>query len=133
MNIKTLFILISLSGILTPYLTPPLPTQKSSHMAVFSKKMFNPPRSQRSTSAPPPSSGGNTPSRSSRQDQMAELRMQMMHMQSKKKELELNIVNCPNETLKNRFKAELLSVVLCELFCDKSDHFKSLRLVHYEE
>jgi hypothetical protein len=35
-----------------------------------------------------------------RQDQLAELRMQMMHMQSKKKELELNIVNCPNETLK---------------------------------
>jgi hypothetical protein len=39
----------------------------------------------------------------------------MMHMQSKKKELELNIVNCPNKTLKNRFRTELLCVVLCEL------------------
>ena len=29
---------------------------------------------------------------------------------AKKKELELNIVNCPNETLKNRLRAELLSV-----------------------
>ena len=36
----------------------------------------------------------------------------MMHMQSKKKELEHNIANCPNEALKNRFRAELLSVVL---------------------
>jgi hypothetical protein len=85
----------------------------------FSKKMFvQPPRSQHSTSAPPPPSGGNTPTRSSRQDQLAELRMQMMHMQSKKKELELNIVNCPNKTLKNRFRIELLCVMLCELFCE---------------
>ena len=84
----------------------------------FSKEMFNPPRSQRSTSAPPPPSGGNTPSR---QDQLAELRMQMMHMQTKKKELEHNIANCPNEALKNRSRAELLSVVLCELFCDQSE------------
>jgi hypothetical protein len=36
--------------------------------------------------------------------------MQMIHMQSKKKELEHNIANCPNEALKNRFRAELLSV-----------------------
>jgi hypothetical protein len=49
--------------------------------------------------------------------------MQMMHMQSKKKELELNIVNCPNKTLKNRFRTELLCVVLCELLCDKSELF----------
>ena len=88
-------------------------TQKSSPVAVagptqFSKEMFAPPGP--STSAPPPPSGGNTPSRSSRQDQLAELRMQMMHMQSKKKELEHNIASCPNEALKNRFRAELLSV-----------------------
>ena len=94
-------------------------TQKSSHVVVagptqFSKEMFAPPGP--STSAP-------SPSRSSRQDQLAELRMQMMHMQSKKKELELNIVNCPNETLKNRFRAEMFSVVLCELFCDESELF----------
>jgi hypothetical protein len=50
--------------------------------------------------------------------------MQMMHMESKKKELELNIVNCPNETLKNRFRAELLCVVLCDLFCDQSELFE---------
>jgi hypothetical protein len=79
-------------------------TQKSSPVAVagptqFSKEMFGP-----STIAPPPPSGGNTPSR---QDQLAELRMQMMHMQSKK---EHNIANCPNEALKNRFRAESLSV-----------------------
>ena len=74
----------------------------------FSKEMFAPPSP--STSAPQPLSGGNTPSRSSRQDQLAELRMQMMHMQSKKKELEHNIANCPNEALKNRFRAESLSV-----------------------
>ena len=48
----------------------------------------------------------------------------MMHMQSKKKELEHNIANCPNEALKNRFRAELLSVVLCELFCDQSELFQ---------
>ena len=57
----------------------------------------------------------------------------MMHMQSKKKELEHNIANCLNEALKNRFRAELLSVVLCELFCDQSELFKSEILVHYEE
>ena len=96
----------------------------------FSKEMFAPPGP--STSAPHPLSGGNTPSRSSRQDQLAELRMQMMHMQSKKKELEHNIANCLNEALKNRFRAELLSVVLCELFCDQSELFKSEILVHYE-
>ena len=44
-------------------------------------------------------------------------------MQSKKKELEHNITNCPNEALKNRFMAELLSVVLREIFCDQSELF----------
>ena len=34
----------------------------------------------------------------------------MMHVQSKKKELEHDIANCPNEALKNRLRAELLSV-----------------------
>ena len=42
------------------------------------------------------------------QDQ--ELKMQMMHLQSKRKELEHNISNCPNEALKNRFRSELSSV-----------------------
>ena len=37
------------------------------------------------------------------QDQAAEMRMQMMHLMSKRKELEHNISNCPNEALKNRF------------------------------
>ena len=94
-------------------------TQKSSHVVVagptqFSNEMFTPPGP--STSAP-------SPSRSSRQDQLAELRMQMMHMQGKKKELEHNLDNCPNEALKNRFRAELLSMVLRELFCDQSEIF----------
>ena len=99
-------------------------TQKSSPVAVagptqFSKEMFAPPGP--STSAPPPPpSGWNT---LSRQDQLAELRMQMMLMQSKKEELEYNIANCPNEALKNRFRAELLSVVLCDLFCEQSELF----------
>jgi hypothetical protein len=97
--------------------------EKSSHMAVagptqFSKEMFNPPPPPGPSAAPVPLLLL-VPIRSSRQDQLAEVRMQMMHMQSKKKELEL--------------RAEMFSVVLCELFCDKSDHFKSLRLVHYEE
>ena len=47
----------------------------------------------------------------------------MIHMQSKKKELEHNMANCPNEALKNRFRAELLSVVLCDLFCEQSELF----------
>jgi len=46
----------------------------------------------------------------SRSDQMAEAKMQMMHLQSKRKELEHNISNCPNEALKNRFRSELLTV-----------------------
>ena len=37
-------------------------------------------------------------------------RMEMMHLASKKKELEHNIANCPNEALKNRFRAELQGV-----------------------
>jgi len=88
-------------------------TQKSSPIAVagptqFSKEMFAP--AVPSSSNQMPAGSTSTPSRSSRQDQLAELRMQMMHMQSKKKELEHNIANCPNEALKNRFRAELLSV-----------------------
>ena len=43
-------------------------------------------------------------------DNMGEMRMQMMHLQSKRKELEHNISNCPNEALKNRFRSELLEV-----------------------
>jgi len=92
-------------------------TQKSSPVAVagptqFSKDMFaSPAGPSTSASLPPPvASGSSTPARTSRQDQLAELRMQMMHMQSKKKELEHNISNCPNEALKNRFRAELLTV-----------------------
>ena len=54
----------------------------------------------------------------------------MMHMQSKKKELEHNIANCLNEALKNRFRAELLSVVLCELFCDQSELFQVPRYLY---
>jgi len=86
-------------------------TQKSSPVAVagptqFSKEMFAQPGPSSSTLP----AGAATPGRPSRQDQLAELRMQMMHMQSKKKELEHNIANCPNEALKNRFRAELLSV-----------------------
>jgi len=88
-------------------------TQKSSPVAVagptqFSKDMFSAPVAAHPPQAGP--SGSSTPARSSRQDQLAELRMQMMHMQSKKKELEHNIANCPNEALKNRFRADLLNV-----------------------
>jgi len=106
--------------------------QKSSPASVgptqFSKEMFAHPGSSGSGTAPlqppvpsmsspapsiasPMPTGGSTPGRPSRQDQLAENRMQMMHMQSKKKELEHNIANCPNEALKNRFRQELLSVV----------------------
>ena len=49
-------------------------------------------------------SGGNT---SSRQDQLEELRMQMMHIQSKKEELKQTF---PTVLTMNRFRAELLSV-----------------------
>lgn len=45
-----------------------------------------------------------------KQDQAAEMRMQMMHLMSKRKELEHNISNCPNEALKNRFRSELAGV-----------------------
>ena len=38
-----------------------------------------------------------------------------------RKELEHNIAKCPNEALKNRFRAELPSVVMCELICDQSE------------
>ena len=38
-------------------------------------------------------------------------RMEMMHLTSKKKELEHNIANCPNEALKNRFRQELQGVL----------------------
>jgi hypothetical protein len=87
-------------------------TQKSSPVAVaghtqFSKEMFAPPGPSTSAPPPPPPSGGNP---LSRQDQLAELRMQMMLMQSKKEELEHYIANCPYEALKNRFRAESLSM-----------------------
>ena len=74
--------------------------QKNSPVSVgptqFSKEMFAQPGPSNS------GAGSSTPGRSNRQDQLAELRMQMMHLQSKKKELEHNIANCPNEALKNR-------------------------------
>ena len=44
-------------------------------------------------------------------------------MRMQRKELEHNIVNCPDEALKNRFRAELLSMVLRELLCDQSEIF----------
>ena len=34
----------------------------------------------------------------------------MMHLASKKKELEHNIANCPNEGLRTRFRQELQTV-----------------------
>ena len=48
--------------------------------------------------------------KTSKQDQVAEMRMQMMHLLSKRKDLEHNISNCPNEALKNRFRSELTTV-----------------------
>merc|ERR1711971_274806 len=66
----------------------------------FSREMFPP----GATSSPAPSS------RSSRQDQLQEQRMAMMHLASKKKELEHNIANCPNEALRNRLRQELQGV-----------------------
>ena len=44
------------------------------------------------------------------QDHLAEMRMQLMHLGSKRQELEHNISNCPNEALKNRFRSELMEV-----------------------
>ena len=41
------------------------------------------------------------------QNHLAEMRM---HLGSKRKELEHNISNCPNEALKNRFRSELMEV-----------------------
>lgn len=38
-------------------------------------------------------------------------RTQILHLESKKKELENNISNCPNEALKNRFRQELQEVL----------------------
>jgi len=70
-----------------------LPTQ-------FSKEMFRSPGGQ----------GGSPGPRSARQDQLQAQRMEMMHLASKKKELEHNIANCPNEALKNRFRTELQGV-----------------------
>lgn len=81
-----------------------LPTQ-------FSKEMFTSP--SRSVSDMPGvegPSGSSTPGRTSRQDLLQHHRMEMMHLQSKKRELEHNIANCPNEALRNRFKQELLGV-----------------------
>ena len=46
----------------------------------------------------------------SKEDRIAEMRMQMMMMQSKRKDLEHNISNCPNEALRNKFRSELSSV-----------------------
>jgi hypothetical protein len=51
-----------------------------------------------------------------------------MRMQSKKKELEHNIAICPNEALKNRFRVELLSVVMCKLICDQSELWSEILL-----
>ena len=50
------------------------------------------------------------PSRNSRQENLQDKRMEMMHLVSKKKELEHNIANCPNEALRNRFRQELQGV-----------------------
>ena len=38
-------------------------------------------------------------------------RAQILHLESKKRELEHNISNCPNEALKNRFRQELYEVL----------------------
>lgn len=72
---------------------------RSSGPTQFSKEMF---------AARP--SATSSPSRPSRQDQLASQRMEMMHLASKKKELEHNIANCPNEALRNRFRTELQQV-----------------------
>jgi len=48
--------------------------------------------------------------KTTKQDLANEMRMQMMHLLSKRKDLEHNISNCPNEALKNRFRSELSSV-----------------------
>merc|ERR1712192_300100 len=66
---------------------------------------------QEKKAAPPGATSSPAPSsRSSRQDQLQEQRMAMMHLASKKKELEHNIANCPNEALRNRFRQELQGV-----------------------
>jgi len=72
----------------------------------FSKEMFTSPPGGGEEEGPQSSPVGRT----SRQDQLQIQRMEMMHLQSKKRELEHNISNCPNEALRNRFKQELLGV-----------------------
>jgi len=76
------------------------PAVSSSGPTQFSKEMFNGPSA---TSSP-------VSNRQSRQDQLQVQRMEMMHLVSKKKELEHNIANCPNEALRNRFRQDLQGV-----------------------
>ena len=57
--------------------------QKSSSWAVAGHTQFN-----KDSAPPPPGAGGHTRNRLSRQEHLAELRMQLKHMQSKKEELE---------------------------------------------
>ena len=108
MTLLTLYNYIKPTSRMSDSVSNATTTRKSSPVAVagptqFSKEMFAQPGPSSSTPIP---AGGATPGRPSRQDQLAELRMQMMHMQSKKKELEHNIANCPNEALKNRFSLQ---------------------------
>jgi len=69
------------------------------HPTQFSKDMFN-----------SPASSAESPGRMTRQEQLQQQRVEMMHLASKKRELEHNIANCPNEALRNRFKQELQGV-----------------------
>jgi len=75
------------------------PAKPTNQPTQFSKEMF---QSQ--------SSSGDSPGRISRQEQLQQQRVEMMHLASKKRELEHNIANCPNEALRNRFKQELQGV-----------------------
>jgi len=74
------------------------PVVSASGPTQFSREMFSGP------------SATSSPARPSRQDQLQVQRMEMMHLASKKKELEHNISNCPNEALRNRFRQELQGV-----------------------
>lgn len=60
----------------------------------FSAEMFN---------------GSSSPKRKNKQEELQ--KAEMIHLRSKKKELEHNISNCPNEALKRRFRKDLQEVL----------------------
>merc|ERR1712128_62194 len=90
-------------------LSSPAKSVVGHHPTQFSKEMFTSPGSKDIFSSSgskemfnSPGSSSDSPGRISRQEQLQQQRVEMMHLASKKRELEHNIANCPNEALRNR-------------------------------